>query len=381
MSTALINGVIFTGEHWLTDHAVIVDGQLITAVCHINEMPASVTEKIDLQQQRLLPGLIDTQVNGGGGVLFNDAPTVETLRIMGDAHRQYGTTGFLPTLISDDLEVVEKAIAAVAQAIEEEVPGVLGIHLEGPFLNPLRKGIHNAEKFRILDQDAARLLTSLANGKTLITLAPELTTPAMIRQLRATGAVVAGGHSAANYEETRLALDAGMNSFTHLFNAMTPLTSREPGMVGAALEDRDSWCGIIVDGYHAHPASLKVAVAAKTRGKMVLVTDAMPTVGAVEKSFVLNGETIYSKDGRCASAAGTLAGSDLDMLSAVRNTTHLLDIGIGEAARMASEYPAAMIGLQHTLGAIKKGYVASMILVDDQLNLLRSWINGKENTH
>lgn len=381
MTTALINGVIFTGEHWLTNHAVVIDGKRITAVCPTGELPASVSKKIDLHQQRLLPGLIDTQVNGGGGALFNDAPTVETLKIIGNAHRHYGTTGFLPTLISDDLAVVEKAIKAVAQAIQEEVPGVLGIHLEGPFLNPLRKGIHNADKFRILDKQAAELLTSLGNGKTLITLAPELTTPEMIKQLRASGAVVAGAHSAANYDETRRALDAGLSSFTHLFNAMTPLTSREPGMVGAALEDRTSWCGIIVDGYHAHPASLKVAIAAKPRGKMVLVTDAMPTVGATEKYFVLNGETIYSKDGRCASAAGTLAGSDLDMLSAVRNTTQLLDIGIGEAVRMASEYPATMMGLQHQLGAIKKDYLASMILVDEQLNLLRSWIDGEENSN
>lgn len=381
MTTALINGVIFTGEHWLTDHAVIIDGKTIHAVCPVSEIPAGIDRTIDLQQQRLLPGLIDTQVNGGGGVLFNDAPTVDTLRTMGEAHRRYGTTGFLPTLISDDLEVVEKAIAAVDQAIREQVPGVLGIHLEGPFLNPLRKGIHNAEKFRILDDAAARLLTSLSTGKTLITLAPELTTPEMIQRLRKAGAIVAGGHSAANYEETRRALDAGMNSFTHLYNAMTPLTSREPGMVGAALEDRDSWCGIIVDGYHAHPAALKVAIAAKSRGKMVLVTDAMPTVGAAEKSFTINGEVIRAENGRCASAKGTLAGSDLDMLSAVRNTTTLLDIGIGESVRMASEYPAAMIGLQNNLGAIKKGYIASMILVDEKLNLQCSWINGEEKSY
>jgi len=218
----------------------------------------------------------------------------------------------------------------------------------------------------------------LSKGKTLITLAPELTTPEMIQRLRASGAIVAGGHSAADYDQTRKALDAGMNSFTHLFNAMTPLTSREPGMVGAALEDRDSWCGIIVDGFHVHPTSLKVAIAAKAKGKIVLVTDAMPTVGAAEKSFTLNGEVIYAKNGRCASANDTLAGSDLDMLGAVRNTTLMLDIGIGEATRMASEYPAAMIGVQHQLGAIKKGYLASMILVDADLNLIKSWIDGQE---
>lgn len=377
MTKALINGLIFTGEHWLTDHAVVIDGKVISSICPIANLPHSIDEKIDLRGQRLLPGLIDTQVNGGGGVLFNDAPTIETLRTIGEAHRRFGTTGFLPTLISDDLAVVERAIDAVRRAIVEKVPGVLGIHLEGPFLNPARKGVHNAEKFRLLDEAAFTLLTSLGVGKTLITIAPELTTPTMIRRLCDAGVIVSAGHSAADYNQTRAALDAGLSSFTHLFNAMTPMTSREPGMVGAAVEDPHSWCGIIVDGYHVHPATLKVALAAKARGKMVLVTDAMPSVGAEDKNFMLNGELIRTENGRCATVDGTLAGSDLDMLGAVRNSVNLLDLSIGEAARMASEYPAAMIGLENQLGAIKPGFNASMILVDEQLNLVSSWIDGR----
>lgn len=377
-TTALVNGLIFTGEHWLTHYAVVIEGERIVAVCPSRDLPSNVTNTIDLQGQRLLPGLIDTQVNGGGGVLFNDAPTVETLRVMGEAHRQYGTTGFFPTLISDDLDVVEKAIAAVSQAIKEKVPGVLGIHLEGPFLNPARKGIHNADKFRILDDAAVKLLTSLDVGKTLLTIAPELTTEAIIRELAERGAVVAAGHSAADYDQTVIALAAGVTSFTHLFNAMTPLTSREPGMVGAAIEDRHSWCGVIVDGYHAHPAALKVAVAAKQTGKIILVTDAMPTVGAADKVFHIDGKEIRAVDGRLADANNTLAGSDLDMLGAVRNTTQMLGLSIGEAVRMASEYPAAMMGIENELGSIKAGYKASMILVDENLNQLRSWIDGKE---
>lgn len=377
MTKALVNGLIFTGEHWLTDHAVVIEGKTISSVCAITNLPHSIDETIDLHGQRLLPGLIDTQVNGGGGVLFNDAPTIETLRTIGEAHRRFGTTGFLPTLISDDLAVVERAIDAVRQAIVEKIPGVLGIHLEGPFLNPARKGVHNAEKFRVLDEAAFTLLTSLGVGKTLITIAPELTTPNMIRRLCDAGVIISAGHSAADYNQTRAALDAGLSSFTHLFNAMTPMTSREPGMVGAAVEDPHSWCGIIVDGYHVHPAALKVAVAAKARGKMVLVTDAMPSVGAEDKNFMLNGELIRTENGRCATVDGTLAGSDLDMLGAVRNSVNLLDLSIGEAARMASEYPAAMIGLENQLGAIKPGFNASIILVDEQLNLVSSWIDGR----
>lgn len=380
MRQALINGRIFTGEHWLTDHTVVIEDGIIRAVCASANLPEKIDRKIDLQGYRLLPGLIDTQVNGGGGILFNDAPTIATLRTMGEAHRRYGTTGFLPTLISDDLTVVEQAIAAVRQAITEKVPGVLGIHLEGPFLNPARKGVHNAEKFRLLDDAAFALLTSLELGKTLITIAPELTTPEMIRRLCDAGVIVAAGHSAADYAQTRSALAAGLKSFTHLFNAMTPFNSRAPGMVGAALEDSDSWCGIIVDGFHVHPAALKVAVAAKARGKMVLVTDAMPSVGAEDKNFMLNGEWIHTENGRCATADGTLAGSDLDMLGAVRNSINLLDLSIDEATRMASKYPAAMIGLANQLGAIKPGFNASMILVDEQLNLVSSWIDGQART-
>ena len=379
MATALINGKIFTGEKWLNNSAVIIDGEKIIAVCSDKELPANVNQKIDLQGNRLIPGLIDTQVNGGGGALFNDAPNVATLRTMGEAHRKFGTTGFYPTLISDDLHVVEAAVAAVAQAIEEKVPGVLGVHLEGPFLNPERKGVHNAAKFRIIDEAAVKLLTSLKVGKTLITIAPELTTPETIKRFVDAGVIVAAGHSAADYEQTKVALKAGLSSFTHLFNAMQPLTSREPGMVGAALENDNSWVGVIVDGYHVHPASLKVAHQAKAKGKMVLVTDAMPSVGATNKDFMLNGELIRCENGKLSTATGTLAGSDLDMLAAVKNTVELVGIDLDEAIRMASTYPAAMMGEENSLGAIKSGYIASMILIDEKYQLVRSWINGKDN--
>lgn len=377
MTTALVNGKVFTGEQWSSNQAVVIDGEKIIALCAADNLPASVTAIIDLQNQRLIPGLIDTQVNGGGGVLFNDAPTIETLRVMGEAHRQFGTTGFYPTLISDDLSVVAKAIAAVKQAIAEKVPGVLGIHLEGPFLNPERKGVHDASKFKIIDEAAFELLTSLKVGKTLITIAPELTTPEMIGRFVEAGVVVAAGHSAANYEQTKTALAAGLSSFTHLFNAMQPLTSREPGMVGAALENANSWCGIIVDGFHVHPASLKVAHQAKATGKMVLVTDAMPSVGATDKNFMLNGELIRCERGKLSTASGTLAGSDLDMLAAVKNTVEMVGIDLDEAIRMASTYPAAMMG-ESDLGAIKVGYTASMVLMDEDYQVVRSWINGRE---
>lgn len=377
MVTALINANVFTGERWFSDQAVLIAGDRIVDLVPASAVPAD-AKKFDLKGLKLIPGLIDTQVNGGGGVLFNDAPTVETLRTMGEAHRKFGTTGFYPTLISDDLDVVKKAIAAVNDAIDQQVPGVLGIHLEGPFLSPERKGVHNPEKFRIIDDAAIDLLTSLSNGKTLVTLAPERTTPERIRQLADAGVVIAAGHSAADYEQTKAALDAGVTSFTHLFNAMTPLTGREPGMVGAALADKKSWCGIIVDNFHVHPTTLKVACDAKANGKMVLVTDAMSSVGATNKNFMLNGEEVFWTDGKLTTANGTLAGSDLTMLDAVKNTVELVGLCIDEAIRMASIYPARMMGTDHELGLIKPGFKASLIAIDDNYKLACGWINGEE---
>ncbi len=375
MKQALIHAPVFTGDEWQEKQALLIDGSRIEALVPEDQIPTGYAVE-DLRGLRLIPGLIDTQVNGGGGVLFNDAPNIDSLRAIGAAHRRYGTTGFLPTLISDDLSVVARAIDAVRRAIGEGVPGVLGIHLEGPFLNPSRKGVHDERKFRRLTPDAVELLSSLDNGFTLVTLAPERTSPELIRALIQRGAMVSVGHSGADYEQTRSALAAGVRSFTHLFNAMTPMTSREPGVVGAALEDPDSWCGLIVDGHHVHPATLKVALAAKARGKMVLVTDAMPTVGASDKQFTLNGEVIRAEQGRCATANGTLAGSDLDMLSAVRNTVEKLDVPLEEALRMASWYPAQMLAMDRELGRLAPGYRASLLAVDEQLALRASWING-----
>src|SRR5262245_38621073 len=208
----------------------------------------------------LLPGFIDTQVNGGGGVLFNSQPTLDTIRRIGRAHRQFGTTGFLPTLISDDLEVLERAVSAVQAALDAGVPGVLGIHIEGPFINVERKGVHDPAKFRRIDDEAIRLLTSLRGGRTLVTLAPETTTPQVIERLAAAGVIVCAGHTNASHAVIRTALDHGLRGFTHLFNAMSQLTAREPGVVGAALEDERSWCGIIVDGRHVDPVVLRIAL-------------------------------------------------------------------------------------------------------------------------
>lgn len=375
MSTALVNGRVLTDDGFEEGLAVILRGGRIVAVQPAGAGPRQ-HDIVDLEGRLLLPGFIDTQVNGGGGVLFNDKPSVESIAAIGRVHRRFGTAAFLPTLVSDDLDVVAEAIAATRQAMAAGVPGVLGLHIEGPFLNETRKGVHDASKIRDLDGEAFRLLTTPSGGKTLITLAPEKTTPEMIRALSGAGVIVSAGHSNASYPEVRTALDNGLTGFTHLFNAMSQLTVREPGVVGAALEDSESWCSIIVDGHHVDPVVLRLALRAKRADRVILVTDAMPTVGAETDSFNLLGKTIVVRGGICVDEHGTLAGSNMDMATAVRNAVRLLHVDKVTALRMASLYPAEFLGLSNELGRIAPGYRANLVIADEALNVAETWIDG-----
>ena len=372
----ITNCAIFDGERMHRDRSVVIVGTTIVELATADRDSLGADAVIDLHGNLLAPGLVDLQVNGGGGVLFNDSPSVADLHSIGAAHRVFGTTSFLPTLISDDLQVMEQAITAVRAALDQKVPGVLGIHLEGPCLNPEFRGVHDAAKIRAIDDQTLALFTSLPGGCTLVTVAPERLCTDTIASLSRKGVIVFAGHSAASYEETCQALGAGLRGFTHLFNAMTPLQSRSPGMVGAALADQDSFFGIIADGHHVHPASLRVAIAAKPVGKAMLVSDAMPTVGTRDKSFILNGKTIHVENGRCVTADGTLAGSDLGMIEAVRNVIRFGGVDQLEALRMASAYPAHAIRLEDELGYIRPGYRANLIELDPKLKVVRSWIDG-----
>lgn len=375
---ALAHGPILAGASFVEGQAVLIEGDRIAGVVPVDEIPAGASVH-DLGGQKLVPGFIDTQVNGGGGILFNDFPTVEAIAAIGAAHRTFGTTGFLPTLISDDLEVVRRGVAAVDAAIAAGVPGVLGIHIEGPFLNAERKGIHDEAKIRTLDEEGLAVVTGLKMGRTLVTLAPEKTTPAMIRRLVNAGVIVAAGHSNASCAQVKAALDHGLTGITHLFNAMSPLTSREPGVVGAALDDPRAWCGLIVDGRHVDPVTMRVALRCKGPDRLMLVTDGMPSVGMADKQFTLQGQRIRGDDGVCINAEGTLAGSDLDMAQAVRNAMAMLDIGLETAVRMASACPAAFLGLAHQTGTISPGLSADLVLLDDDGRVTQSWIAGKRS--
>ena len=369
------NGHVLTERGFEPEACVVVEDGHIVAVLHGAAPGGGV--RIDLGGGYLAPGFIDLQVNGGGGVLFNNAPGIEAIATIGRAHRRFGTTGFLPTLISDEAEVMRRAVAAVRAAIAQGVPGVLGIHLEGPYLAPARKGTHDAARFRVPEAAEIALATALDNGVTLLTVAPERLPQASLQALAARGAILWAGHSDATYAQAQAGFAAGIRGVTHLFNAMSPLQGREPGMVGAALDNADCWCGIIVDGVHVHPASLRIALAAKPRGKVLLVTDAMPMVGADSPAFDLYGETITASDGVVRNAAGALAGSALDMASAVRNAVRLLGLGLDEACRMAAQYPAEAIGLGASHGRIAPGYRADLVWLDAQAQVRATWIAGR----
>ena len=373
---ALVNGRVL-GEHGPREgQAVLVDGAHIVAIVAQDDPRIAEARQHDLRGQLLLPGFIDVQVNGGGGVLFNETPTVEALDAIATAHRKFGTTGLLPTLITDTPQVMRAALKAVNDAIDQGVPGILGIHVEGPFLAPARKGIHDAKLFRLPEPDDVLALTAGNRGVVMLTLAPEQVPLDTIRQFSQAGVVVVAGHTAADYTTVRAALDAGVTGFTHLYNAMTPLGSRDPGVVGAALDDPHSWCGLIADGHHVHPVALRIAIAAKARGKSVLVTDAMPPVGSDNPSYVLNGETITARDGVCQSDAGVLAGSALDMASAVRYAVQVLGLPLAEASRMASSYPAAWIGRDRRQGQLVAGQRADFAVVDDSIIVRETWVGG-----
>jgi N-acetylglucosamine-6-phosphate deacetylase len=351
----------------------VVDGTVAAVTPAAN---AAADEVIDLDGGWLLPGFIDTQVNGGGGVLFNDQVDVDAIAAIGEAHARFGTTAFLPTLISDTPAQIAAALAAVDDAIAQGVPGVVGIHIEGPFINEIKRGIHEAHRIRRLDADTLATLTAPHRGRVMLTLAPELCDEDDIRTLVRHGVIVSAGHSDATYDEAQRAIAAGLTGFTHLFNAMSPLHHRNPGAVGAAF-DSDTWCGLIVDDVHLHPAVVRLAVHAKGKDRIMLVTDAMPSVGTDVSEFTLQGKRIAVKDGVCIFEDGTLAGTHLDMASAVRKTVEVTGLPVTDVSAMASATPAAFLSLQHSIGAIAPGQRADWAWLDAALQPRATWIGGR----
>lgn len=373
MKYTLIADQVFDGEQFHQNLPVTIENGKIIGFEICNDC-----EQIKLEGT-LAPGFIDVQVNGGGGVLFNSTPTADAVAAICKAHNAFGTTAMLPTLITDDLAVLQQAADGIAQAIKNKSAGILGVHFEGPHLSVPKKGVHPKQYIRELSEAEFAVYARQDLGIKAITLAPENVAPEVISRLVEVGVKVFIGHTNADYDTVVKAIEAGATGFTHLYNAMSQLESRAPGVVGAAIDSENTWCGLIVDGHHVHPAAARIAIKAKPQGKVMLVTDAMPPVGMPDGStFELFGLEVVRNGDKINAVTGELAGCVLDMATAVRNTVATLDQPLEEALRMASMYPAAFLGLENSHGRIAKGYQADLVLLDDKQQVKATYINGKQ---
>ena len=383
---AIETQLLFDGARLLEGRRIVLlDGKRIAGVVtRRGDIPRKASREILAPEMILAPGLIDLQVNGGGGVLFNDTPTVEGLATIVAAHRGAGTTSLLPTLISASRAQLLAGMAAARAAVAwPELSGVLGLHVEGPFIAAARRGIHPAPVSARPDLAFAGILGQPAPKgavwRLLVTLAPELADPVALRHMLPAGTIVFAGHSDATYEQIRAFADAeggvGLAGFTHLFNAMSPLAGRAPGVVGAALAMPDTYAGIIVDGYHVHPGSVAAVLAAKGVDRLFLVSDAMPTVGSKLDRFLLNGSEIRLVGGRLTDAGGTLAGAHLTMAEAVRNLVEQVGVDVADALRMATATPASVLGLRDR-GRVRKGWRGDLVVLDAKLRVCGVWVQG-----
>ncbi len=371
---------VFDGYDWHENAALLIEFGFVCGIVAEDDIPAR-AERVVLNGGMIVPGFVDLQVNGGGGVLFNNAPTLQSIRTICQAHAQFGTTALLPTLITDSVAVNVAAIAAGVAALEQRVPGFLGLHLEGPHLSLARKGTHDPALIRPMeDSDLARLVEAAKVLPVLLcTVAIESTTPQQIAALAGAGVIVSLGHTDAPYDGAKAGFAAGASMATHLFNAMSQLGNREPGLVGAVLDTPSVFAGLIADGIHVHPAAVKAALRAKAGpGRIFLVTDAMSQTGTDLTEFTLNGRTITRADGALRLADGTLAGADLDMIDAVNFMVNTIGLAPGEAFRMAALYPAEAIGLAETHGHLRRAALANFVHLSDERTVQSTWVNGKK---
>ncbi|EHY9870431.1 N-acetylglucosamine-6-phosphate deacetylase [Vibrio vulnificus] len=372
---ALTNCKIYTGSDVLSEHALIIENDLITSIVPAADLPSGIEVK-DLAGANVSPGFIDLQLNGCGGVMLNDEITAETMQIMHEANLKSGCTSFLPTLITSSDADMRAAITAAREYHAKYKNQSLGLHLEGPYLNVMKKGIHSVDYIRPSDTSMVDFICENADVVAKVTLAPELNAPEHIEKLCNAGIVVSIGHTNATYAEARKGFEAGITFATHLFNAMTPMVGREPGVVGAIYDTPDVYAGIIADGFHVDYANIRIAHKIKGE-KLVLVTDATAPAGANMDYFIFVGKKVYYRDGKCVDENGTLGGSALTMIEAVENTVEHVGIALDEALRMATLYPAKAIGVDGYLGRIKKGYIANLTIFDRDFNVKATVVNGQ----
>lgn len=376
---ALVNGRIYTGHEILDNHAVVIADGLIERVCPRDALPADIAQR-DVSGALIAPGFIDLQLNGCGGVQFNDdidALSVETLEIMQRANEKSGCTSFLPTLITSSDELMKRAIDTMRAYKRKYQHQALGLHLEGPWLNKAKKGTHNPDLIRLPEPSLVQYLCDNADVITKVTLAPENAGDEVIRQLTQAGIIVSAGHSNATYDEAKAGFRAGVTFATHLYNAMPAFAGREPGLIGALFDAPDVYCGIIADGLHVHYANVRNAKRIKG-DKLVLVTDATAPAGAEIDKFIFAGKTIYYRNGLCVDENGTLSGSAITMIESVRNAVEHVGIALDEALRMATLYPAQAMGVEKQLGTVEAGKVANLTVFTRDFKITKTFVNGDD---
>ena len=376
---ALTHGRIYTGHEILDDHAIVIANGLIERLCPLTELPAGIEQR-SLNGAIVSPGFIDVQLNGCGGVQFNDtadAVSIETLEIMQRANEKSGCTSYLPTLITTSDDLMKQGVRVMREYLAKHPYQALGLHLEGPWLNIVKKGTHNPQFVRMPDAALVDFLCENADVITKITLAPEQVAPEVITQLAAAGIVVSAGHSNATVKEAKRGFRAGITFATHLYNAMPYISGREPGLIGAIFDEPDVWCGIIADGLHVDYVNIRNAKRLKG-DKLCLVTDATAPAGADIDQFIFAGKTIYYRNGLCVDENGTLSGSSLTMIEGVRNLVEHVNIALDEALRMATLYPARAIGADKQLGSIAPGMVANLTAFTRDYKIIKTIVNGNE---
>lgn len=376
---ALVNGRIYSGYQILDNHALVIEQDKIVAICPYPQLAREIHQQ-DVAGSLIVPGFIDLQLNGCGGVQFNDsldALSIETLSTMQTTNQRYGCTSFLPTLITSSDKMMTKAVEVMSEWLTYSPNQALGLHLEGPWLNKAKRGTHNADYIRSPTAEMVNFLCQHASVISQITLAPEVVPLTIIQQLAAAGIRLAAGHSMATYTEANEGFKAGISAVTHLYNAMSTVNAREPGLVGALFDQSEIYCGIIADGHHVHDANIKAAKRIKGE-RLLLVTDATAPAGAAITEFCFAGKRIRYHQGRCIDEHGVLSGSALTMIDAVRHCVEFVDISLDEALRMAALYPARAIGIDHRLGSLEIGKVANFVLLDKKLAVVATFVNGKE---
>lgn len=371
---AIINGKVFNGEEFLDNKAIIIDGATILDVVSKDDLDSNI-ETIDANNNYITPGFIDLQLNGCGGVLFNDDISAKTLEVMNETNIKYGCTSFLPTLITSPDKNILDSLELIENLKDKESLGVLGLHLEGPYISYEKRGVHREDYVRNLQDEIIDKIASKGENITkIMTLAPERATSSHIEKLAKSGINVALGHTNATYEQAMEKLPSGITLATHLFNAMSPLTHRAPGVVGAVL-DSNLKAGIIVDGLHVDYSVVRIAK--KVMGdRLFLVTDAVAPVGTNMESFIFEGKKVYYKDGKCVDESGTLGGAALTMIDGVKNLVKHVGVSLEEATRMATSYPAKAIKVDNRYGYIKKGYTADLAIFDTDFNINKMVVKG-----